>query len=535
MRSKALLFLPIGGLCGILLAVVLFALPGISREALFYDEGAYLVTAKALAAGLGYVQESLPGSPPEGKYPPLLSLSLSLFWYFFPKFPENLIYMRILMLTTGALFLAFSYGYLRKDLDLGEFEVLSIVAMVGLHPVFLQSATSLTSEIPYALLSTVGLYCYARFTSGKKVPHLALAIGFAAMAILTRTIGIALFAALVFHLLLMRRFWFSLAAAGCGGAVFIPWQWWSWATTLNYSHYPIEIATNYLGYVSYLSLTDWPAQIHRSLPLNLGMLVRSWTSFIFPWESHIIGISGVTALGVYFFGRHFWKQPRFQDLYCIFSIFIIVLWPWPVSHRFLLAISPLLISYFFVGLRLLVYKTATTRQSIEKANSGFRIAIALIVFSALGYNFNFSLRNVPERDANESAVIYTEFHRMVDWIKNNTPTDAILVADYDPVYFLFTGRKAIRLSYPDPFTIYYNEEFDREFPGAQKLLDWFRTVGACYLVEDIITGLPELHLYIRNLIEALKKVSPSAFSPAYIGEKGWFVVYKMSGCREESS
>jgi len=176
-KPRTLSFASIG-FWGIIIIVILLAFPGINREITFYDEGVYLVIAKALASGLGYVRESLPNSPSETLFPPLLPLSLSLIWHFFPNFPENLIIMRILMLVAGVLFLAVSYLYLKDGLDLGDFEALSIVAMVGLHPFFVEFTTRLTSEMPYALLSMAGLYFYARFTSDNKLLHLGFARSF---------------------------------------------------------------------------------------------------------------------------------------------------------------------------------------------------------------------------------------------------------------------------------------------------------------------------------------------------------------------
>ena len=61
------------------------------REIAYYDEGVYVATAKALAAGSGYRNPSLPDAPPQAKYPPLFPLALSFVWRLAPRFPANLI------------------------------------------------------------------------------------------------------------------------------------------------------------------------------------------------------------------------------------------------------------------------------------------------------------------------------------------------------------------------------------------------------------------------------------------------------------
>src|SRR5216684_7651462 len=66
------------------------ALPRLlDREIAFYDEGVYVATAKALAAGSGYRNPSLPDAPPQAKYPPLVPLALSLVWRLAPLHPDR--------------------------------------------------------------------------------------------------------------------------------------------------------------------------------------------------------------------------------------------------------------------------------------------------------------------------------------------------------------------------------------------------------------------------------------------------------------
>ncbi len=528
-KPRTLSFASIG-FWGVIIIVILLAFPGINREITFYDEGVYLVIAKALASGLGYVRESLPNSPSETLFPPLLPLSLSLIWHFFPNFPDNLVIMRILMLVAGVLFLAVSYRYLylKDGLGLGDIEALIIVAMVGLHPLFVDLTTRISGEMQYALISMVSLYFYARYTSDNKPLHLGFAICFAALAVMTRTIGIALFGALVIHLLLMRRFRLSIVAAACGVVVFLPWQLWSLAAQGGYSGYPMEIALNYRGYIVDLVLADWIVQLHRSLPINLGSLIINWAFFIFPWVPRIIG-GLIVAVVIYPFFRNFWQQPRIHDLYCVLSLLLILIWPWPHNSRFLLVISPFLISYFFWGIRLLISRGLIKHLPEETARMATNMVIVIVVFGALVHNF-IDARNYRQK-APRMVPVYTGFHRMLNWIKDKTPANSIVVGNYDPAYHLFTGRKSIRLSFPDPFSIYYTREVAREFPRAGKLLGWVRQLKACYLVDDPMSAGRE-HLFYRNLIQAIKRISPGSLSPIYDGGNGSFVVYKVSGCPE---
>ena len=55
-----------------------------------HDDAIYYIAAKSLASGQGYRISSLPETPYETKYPPLLPWLLSIAWMVEPRFPENL-------------------------------------------------------------------------------------------------------------------------------------------------------------------------------------------------------------------------------------------------------------------------------------------------------------------------------------------------------------------------------------------------------------------------------------------------------------
>src|SRR5436190_17278816 len=57
----------------------------------FYDDGIYVVLAKALAEGHGFHYIHLPGAPPAVHYPVLYPFALSLLWRLWPAFPDNVV------------------------------------------------------------------------------------------------------------------------------------------------------------------------------------------------------------------------------------------------------------------------------------------------------------------------------------------------------------------------------------------------------------------------------------------------------------
>jgi len=524
---------PTLGLWGVIIAVILLAFPSINREITFYDEGVYLIIAKALASGLGYVRDSLPDSPRETLYPPLFPLVLGMIWRLFPNFPDNLVVMRMLMLVAGVLFLVLSYRTLKDGLGLRHVEALSIVAIVGAHPVFVDFTTRLTAEIPYALLSMGSLYFYARFLSSNKVHHMGFAIILAALAVLTRIIGIALLGALVIHLFLLRRYRLSIVVAAFSAAVFLPLQLWNWAGQEAYIQYPLEIGINYRGYFADLVLSDWIFQLHRSLVINLGLLMINWASLVLPWVPSILG-GLLVAVVIYPPLRNLRHHPfpQAHHLYCTLCVLLILIWPWPENSRFLLVLSPLLIAYFIRGVKLLLSGRLLKASSEDTIRKVMNTVMVVLVLGALGHGISdfFNKRVNYQR----AVSVHSEFQSMLKWIKDNTPSNSILVGNYDPAYHLFTGRKSIRISFPDPFSIYYTKEVPQDFPMAGRLLSWFRHSSACYLIDNPMIGGRE-GVFYQNLIESIKRDFPSSMSQLYLGRNKSFVVYKFTGCPSEVS
>lgn len=516
-------------LLGIVIGGIFLSVPGNLDRWIAYDEGIYLVTAKSLVSGFGYALESLPQSPPQVKYPPFVPLFLAGLWRLFPDFPENVPLMRSAMMVFGVLFLFLSHLYLRDCLSLTGAEAVGIIAMVGLHPWFAFYSTALSSEIPYALLSMVSLYFYSRFISGSRRSHLALALGFAALAFFTRTIGLALFAAFTAHLLISRRARSQscLIAVLCAAVCLLSWQLWSWAGERLYVGYPPEVAMNYQGYFKQILWMGWLGELPRALVVNFFELTGSWAHLIFPWSIwDLLAPVTIWPLLLHFFVRVF-RRRSVEDLYCGFYLLIVLLWPWPHNYRFLFPISLFLAAYAFGTIKLVI--TAISKGRLEElAVTATRVVVYILAFAILIHaSQEFSER---PRKKYEFAQVEPEFFRMLDWVKKNTPADAILVGAYDPLYYLFTGRKAVRLSYPDPSAIYYSHGVDFRFKQAAKSLEWFKQIKACYVVQEpMISDARQIHYYF-SLIQSLRAVRPDSVMPRYLGGGGWFMVYEISDC-----
>ncbi len=438
--------------------------------------------------------------------------------------------MKGFMLGVGLTFLIATYLYLKTITKIKIPEAVGIVAIIGFNPNFLLFATRLASEIPYALISLLALWFYERFLVKGRIANLILTLAFATLAFFTRTFGIALLAAIVVHLFVSLRFRLVVACTIFSAVIALLWFAWSWTTIPAYSPLPLEIRLNYTGYTNYASnllLSNWIVTLPLILLWNLSGLIQAWSSFIIPWNIGPLSVL-VAAVGFYPLRRALSSQPRLQDFYLVFSLLISLLWTGPQQVRYLLVVSPFLVYYCFVGIKLYLNERLRKRWSEGIARKATRITLVIVVLLVLvGEALNcLALRNAREKAA---PIVYLEFHRMLNWLEKNSGTDAIFVGAYDPAYYLFTGRKAVRLSFPNPLLINYTHNLTPELPNAALLLNWFDQVNACFIIDDPMIAGPE-RLFYKNLIEALKTNSQKPLSPIYFGGNGMFVVYKIGSC-----
>jgi hypothetical protein len=221
------------------------------------------------------------------------------------------------------------------------------------------------------------------------------------------------------------------------------------------------------------------------------------------------------------------QGPSVVDLYCACYLLVVITWPWPFPDRFLLVVSPWLVYYVTEAMAAFVALPGR-RWSPRTVAFVSRFILAVLAVSTLTNTLGYVWLGWAVRE--NTRVVNAEFREMLRWIEQNTPPDAVLIGSSDPVYYLVTGRKAVRLSYPDPFALYYAGGTTHEFPDAGRLLQWFKRVGACYVLQDpMITNRRQI-LYYRSLIRALAAASAEPLATVYRGHLDAFAVYRIGDC-----
>ncbi|HXG23798.1 MAG TPA: hypothetical protein VNJ09_04520, partial [Chthonomonadales bacterium] len=80
----------------------------------YHDDSIYIITGRSLAEGRGYRIESIPGSPPQTKYPVLYPALLALLWKIDPEYPANLALFRLANTLIWLGVLALTYGFILR-------------------------------------------------------------------------------------------------------------------------------------------------------------------------------------------------------------------------------------------------------------------------------------------------------------------------------------------------------------------------------------------------------------------------------------
>ena len=197
---------------------------------ILYDDGMYLMSAKALATGHGYRLMGIEGQPYFYKYPPLYPLCLAVLWLINPHFPTNIFCLKSfnILLSLGTLSLL-AYHF-RRNLKFPTWLSLALVAGLGFNFRFIEVSVELMSE-PLFMLLSVGAMVLAHRYHAQPEPLHPRQIGWLMLlsiaAYYTRSFGLVIVAALALWLWLRKeRKTAVLFALGCGFCM-LPWVLWA--------------------------------------------------------------------------------------------------------------------------------------------------------------------------------------------------------------------------------------------------------------------------------------------------------------------
>jgi uncharacterized membrane protein len=421
----------------------------------YHDDGVYFASAKSLAQTGSYRLESLPGTPTQTKYPPVLSLWHSITWMINPEFPANLgvaIWLQWIWLPAFA-FLAY---LLSRDWGLAPFQRWLLVVGIALSPYPLFFSTAILSEIPFGVLLLACLLCLGR-------GYIWAAAILGGLAFLTRTAGVVLLGSVPIVFLLQKKRRESIQFVVAMLPFVVGWFLWSKANRAPANDAITQYYVDYLGY--HFRVFSWP-EAHLFLWRNADQIIQSAGAFLLPvvYPGQIAKITtqvfGVAAIvGAVRLAR---TKPQAQQfgVFALLSVAVLLLWSFPPNERFLLPLAPLIIAGMIVEFTRIAQAMRISFKHKEKSQrtAGYIIAtvatclIAFCIYTELAVRFEMmpAAMDSERTRANQRKPMY-------EWISRNTTPETKILAGYDAALYLSTGRRSAHLIL-DPIHWYREEK-----------------------------------------------------------------------------
>jgi hypothetical protein len=488
------------------------------------DDAFFFSSAKALAEGRGYIIPSLPGNPPQTKYPVLYPWLLSAVWKWNPSFPANLALGVSLTVLFSCWFLIAAFALLRKLKGVGDWSALAMIAVCAF-------------DLPFmALAATAALVADDAMRTDGPWSAAGLAGVLAGLSLMMRSIGVAVIAGILVAALFRRAF--RQAAAFCigaapfvagflvtlrpsravggsnpAGAIALP----GWQQTLLYD-------------TSYLRM--WRLCV-PNLHVFAAMLRGNLEQFILAPAVYVLSPTldvghgwGVNAVGAFvgvFSLLGLLRQAREQEWKPIHFIFvfylaIVLVWNYPIMYRFLLLFLPFFLAGLWIeGQRIASLINAKLRQTSpasERVLAGTVAAGVAALSCVAAWNCVSGYRPQLRTISTQHAAVTQQALPVYAWVRERTAPGAVIVAMDDVNLYLYTGRRSV---VPIAFSTeyLYTADLSALEHDVDHLTDTAVALDACYWfvtpndfeMFDFPTSAPQERL--AQLTSGLPEVSHS--------------------------
>ncbi|MBS1826847.1 MAG: glycosyltransferase family 39 protein [Acidobacteria bacterium] len=469
----------------------------------FHDDGVYIVTAKALAEGKGYRIISLPSEIPQTKYPALFPILLAGVWKWNPNFPENVPFLKLIPLLSTILWLGLSYRLLREE-GVSKPVAAWICCLTAASTWVVYLGTMVLSEAPFAALTTASLLAFRRAERSGSTRLLLLSAVCAALAFHTRTLGLGWILAGALYLALGRRWRQAFLFAAVASLLAAPWIWW-----VASQPPPIGAVDAYYSKENY---QGWNILSNFTLSQKLTILFSNLTMVLFaPGLLAGIPANGWLALAALAVGvataAGMWKL-RSSVFVLLFLVYgsMVCAWAW-IPSRFVVPFLPLMLWLAW--------------QSLEKYPRARLWSVGLLtIASALslsaGIQSTLRLGYPPLPTPAASTDGWDRQEALLERIRRQTPPNAVLIGNLDPLYYLYTGRKAVRGFAAKPFPLFYSHQpeggGENPIGGPSQLLQSIQASGATYWVDSPNSAFAE-GPHLKQAFEQLRRRYPQAIVP----------------------
>lgn len=502
---------------------------------LFHDDGIYAVLAKALSEGIGYRLISLPSTPFQLKYPFIYPYLLSWAWWLNPSFPANSFLLKVTNVGLFFVILLFSHAIYHRHTKTGWTDALCYVFLIAGNPSVFSFTNYPLSEMLFLTLVLLGLLLIDQKDQAPaalaKVAGLALVV---ALAYLTRAIGVALVLAGILHFLVARR-WRALSVYALSLAILLtPWLLWQRshvADILQSSllHYYVSYPYGSPAYVLFWS-DPLPALqiVWGNIRYVFDSLDAMFLLHVFPalrfWLYPVIGLGVLSSLR---------RHTTFFWTFLLVYFFLMLTWPWHPA-RLLLPLIPVILFFLFVGMQIGESMVAAKVSSLH-ARRSLAVFVRLPVISMMFLSVVWLSLYLPgnTKDSmrlwfgHQTSYGWRGFAETFAWIREHTKEGDVLATAYDPMYYLYTGRQAVRPWFYHPETYFY--PYGRpvvDLGSAQEIKRELSVLRVRYLVIDPLEGYAEKQT-APKLFDELLRSYPEPPQEVFVSTDGLHKVYAL--------
>jgi hypothetical protein len=459
-RAQRVLFAILFALIVVVYAIAWYA-PAIG---LAHDDAAYLVTARAIAAGHGYSIDSLPNPVSQTRFPPFFPAVLALF----TLVSQQAWWLKLLPLACSVGWLLLTRKLLLK-MGASENDALLLVWFTAASPTVIFLSTNLMAQPLFALLMTAALLTL--------LDDRALLAGFlAGLATLTSSAGVALIAACILTLVVRQRLRSAVIFTLTAMLMVAPWFGWALAHAGN-----TYLASNIF---TALAASDKLVVLGR----NLVALIASPFSLLGGPGGTVTVTTTILAVAWSLFVRRQLLPDLFIALYCV----MLLCWTWP-PERFVAPVLPLILWIVWRVLRLM---------ELPEALAALVVIVAMVPLWANVSRIPGTMASGTFPVAGPPADSWGEMQKLFVYIRGNTAPDSVLLANLDGAFYLNTGRKTIRGFAPSGFDLFYAPRPSFVTPDVLANAISRAKVNYVALIPD--NGLAESPSFHRSL-EALER------------------------------
>jgi hypothetical protein len=459
---------------------------------MYSDDGVYTAAAKSLAEHGTYRLINVPRQPYETKAPPGYPALLSAVWKVNPRFPQNVYALKTLNLcfiAAALISLAVLTARLSSDAEWLMFVPVAAQGVIGTNVMFIGFADYLMTDLLFTALALLVLVLCSSARNSTTRSGEAIIIGLLSLAILTRSLGVALTAAMVLDCVWQKRYRTAIVRALVPGLVFGTWMLWGANHRLNqsvlldyYQTYEDPIVTQLLRNPQ----MTWEVVSGNLRLVRDAMLWVFGPIWLIAWPL-IVGLIGVGA----------WRMVR--SLHRPTILFVACYVPLILVHpfaptRYLLPMAPIAVLALASGTAAAWSVLAQSgRMRALSSRAAFAVLLLMIIGNVMWLQYRYrpgdQVRDWTGRDL---GFRWSGFEETFTWLKQNTPRDAQLGSVFDSMYYLYTGREGLRPWIQRSETYFY--PYGHAVPSvgdAHSVAQELDVLGIDYLVIDPSGDLPE--------------------------------------------